>query len=170
MPSTTPRQGKPERRGKRPVDLGDMDDIPAPSQQSQHGGAGGGREAARRTSPRMPKAQGAKAHTKSHTGEMLDKGVGKARAKQAKQRAAGRISRGELEERELPRKQPTRQGAKKQARAAKADGKANGAAAKKAPAKRAAAAAEAAPTQKQVLRDKPARARKLRDEGVTGSE
>jgi hypothetical protein len=160
MSATTPRAGKPERRRKRPVDLAEIDDIPAPSQQSQHGGAGSGREAARRTSPRMPKAQGASAHEKSHAAGMLDKGIGKRMAKRAKQRASG-TSEGELEERPLLSKQPMRQGAKKRALASNGGGKR---------AKISGAAAEAAPTQKQILRDRPRRTRKVRDEGVDAAQ
>jgi hypothetical protein len=110
MPAHPPTEGKPERRSKQPVDLGDMDNIPAPSQQSQHGGASGGREAARRTSSRMPKTAGAKAHEKSHAAEMLDKGVGKATTKQAKQRTSGREHSGDLDKRALPARQPRRDG------------------------------------------------------------
>lgn len=156
---------KPERRAKQPVDLGDVDmDTPTPSQQSSNAGpgTGAGRERARRVSERMPKAQGAKAHERSRAGEMLDKGVGKRSTKQAKQRTSGRASEGALAERELPSKQPRRQGAKKQRRAAKANG--NGSS------KRPAAAAEAASTQKQVLKGKPPRKRRVRDEGVDASQ
>lgn len=156
---------KPERRAKQPVDLGDVDmDTPTPSQQSSNAGpgTGAGRERSRRVSERMPKAQGAKAHERSRAGEMLDKGVGKRNAKQAKQRTSGRASDGALAERELPSKQPRRQGAKKQRRAAKANG--NGSS------KRPAPSAEAAPTQKQVLKGKPPRKRRVRDEGVDASQ
>lgn len=168
MPSTKPRAGKkPERRRKRPVDTADADAIRAPSQQSQRGGAGSGREAARRTSPRMPKAQGAKAHEKSHAAGMLDKGVGKRLAKQAKQRTAGRKSASELDELEPPAtRQPYRQGAKQQSRAATAKNRAEG----KGPPRRSAAAAEAAPTQKQTLREKAPRKRRLRNEGVDAAQ
>jgi hypothetical protein len=155
---------KPERRAKQPVDVGDVDmDAATPSQQSSNAGpgAGAGRERSRRVSERMPKAQGAKAHERSRAGEMLDKGVGKRNAKQAKQRTSGRASDGALAERELPSKQPRRQGAKKQSRA-----RANG----QGPSTRAAASAEAAPTQKQVLKGKPPAKRKLRDEGVDAAQ
>jgi hypothetical protein len=161
---------KPERRAKQPVDLGDVDmETPTPSQQSSNAGpgTGAGRERSRRVSERMPKAQGAKAHEKSRTGEMLDKGVGKRNAKQAKQRTSGRMSEGALAERELPAKQPRRQGAKKQSRAAKAKG--NGAN-NNGSTKRAAPSAEAAPTQKQVLKDKATARRKLRNEGVDATQ
>jgi hypothetical protein len=76
------RTTKPDRRGKAPVDTGDIDmETPTPAQQSAKAGAGtgGGRERARRVSERMPKAAGVKAHVKSHDGAMMDKGIDKKR-------------------------------------------------------------------------------------------
>jgi hypothetical protein len=161
---------KHERRAKQPVDIGDADmETPTPSQQSSKAGpgTGAGREQSRRVNARLPKAAGAKAHEKPHAASMLDKGVSKQNAKQAKQRTAGRKSISELDELEPPATpQVRRQGAKKQSRAAEVKTRANG----KAPAKRAAAAAEAAPTQKQVLRDRPARKRTVRNEGVDSAQ
>lgn len=160
------KSNKPERREDLPVDTGGLDmESATPSQQSAKAGpgTGGGRERSRRISERMPKAAGAKAHEKSHAAGMLDKGVGKKQAEQTKQRTSGRRSEGELSERPLIKKQPRRQGAKKQRRAEEG---ANG----KMKAKPAAAPAEAAPTQKQVLRDKPQRTRRIRNEGVGGAE
>lgn len=162
------KSNKPERREEQPVDTDDMDmDSPTPPQQSKKAGpgTGGGRERSRRVTERIPRVAGAKAHEKSYAADMLDKGVGKKLAKQAKQRTAGRKSASELDELHPPATpQPRRHGAKTQSRAAKAKTRAKA----KPPAKKraAAAAAEAAPTQKQVLRDKPPRKRPLRDEGV----
>jgi len=151
---------KHERRAKQPVDTGDLDmESAAPSQQSSKAGpgAGAGRESARRVSERMPKAAGANAHEKSHAAGMMDKGIGKKLAKEAKQRTAGRKSASELDELEPPAtRQPHRKSAKKRA---------------KAPAKkRSAAPAEAAPTQKQILSGKGPRKRTLRNEGVDAAQ
>jgi hypothetical protein len=148
---------KPERRAKGPVDVAEADmDAPTPSHQSSKAGSGvgGGRERARRVSERMPKAAGAKAHAKSKAGTMMSRSVEK--------KLLARADKGQPTDhlaspKAAIRKQPRRQGAKKQSRAAKA---ANGAT------KRAAAPPEAAPTQKQVLRGKAPRKRTLRNQGV----
>lgn len=148
---------KPERREELPVDIGDIDlETPTPSQQSFKAGpgTGGGRERARRVSERMPKTAGAKAHAKSKTGTMMSRSVEKKLLARAdKGRPTDHLASPET----ASEKQPRRKGAKKQSRAAKtatAKGEA------------AAPAAEAAPTQKQVLKGKAPRTRKLRDEGV----
>jgi hypothetical protein len=85
---------KPERRAKQKVDIAEIDDTPAPSQQSQKSGPSSGRETSRRVTQRLPQAAGAEAHMKSHAGGMMDKAVGKQMQKEAKQRASGRISAG----------------------------------------------------------------------------
>lgn len=147
---------KAERRAKQKVERDPLDDLPTPSQGSQKAGpgAGAGREAARRTNVRTPKTQGAKAHEKSHAAGMMDKGVGKRMAKQARRRVAGAADRNESAP--LPSKQPTRKSGKAKAKAAP----------KPKPSRRSAAPAEASPTQRQILRGKPARKGKRRDEGV----
>lgn len=148
------KSNKPQRRGKEPVDLSEIDfDDPTPSQQSAKAGAGtgGGRERARRMSERMPKAQGAKGRTKSKDTTMMSKGVEKKfMARAEKGQPTDHLSSPQ----NAVRKQPARRSAKKRTRA---DAKA-------------APSAEAAPTQKQVLKDKAPPKRKLRDEGVDATQ
>lgn len=114
----TPKSNKPERRRKQPVDIAAIDsETPTPSQQSMKAGPGGGRETARRTNQlAAPKVAGAKAKPKSRAGTMMDKAVErKMHAAVSKGATPANLSAPE----DAVPKQPRRQGAKKQSRAAK---------------------------------------------------